>query len=98
MARVAANAFLLKGLRGHIGKEIVFKKYGNKTVVTRYPDMSNVKPSELQKKEQSRFARAVAYAQNINRNPALKAEYKTKVKKGQTVYHFAISEYLKNND
>ena len=49
MARVAANAFLLKGLRGHIGKEIVFKKYGNKTVVTRYPDMSNVKPSVRRK-------------------------------------------------
>ena len=98
MARVAANAFLLKGLRGSIGKEIVFKKYGNKTVVTRYPDMSNVKPSELQKQRQRRFAKAVAYVQNINRNPALKAEYKAKVKKGQTVYHFAISEYLKNND
>jgi hypothetical protein len=55
---------------GGIGKQLVFKQYKDKTVVTSYPDMSNVKPSKLQKQKRSLFAEAVAYAQNINRNPA----------------------------
>ncbi len=88
---------ILSGLRGQIGKKIVFKKYGKKTVVTKYPDMSNVQPSELQVAKRKLFAEAVAYARNINNNPVLKAEYKKKVKKGQRVYHYAIKEYLRNN-
>jgi hypothetical protein len=87
---------LTHGLRGQMGKQLVFKQYGKKTVVSRYPDMSNVTPSSLQKERRSRFKDAVAYAQGINNDPVLKAIYKKKVKKGQTVYHFAIKEYLQD--
>jgi hypothetical protein len=84
-----------KGLRGQIGKELVFKKYGKKTIVTRYPDMSKVKPSTLQKKGRKRFAEAVAYARTILHTPRLKAAYQKKVRKGQDVYHYALQEFLK---
>jgi hypothetical protein len=84
-----------KGLRGQIGKQLVFKQYGNKTVVAKYPDMSHIQPSPQQQEKRSRFAEAVAYAQNILRTPALKAAYALKVKKGQSVYHFALQEFLK---
>ena len=60
---------LLHGLRGATGKQLVFKKYGNKTVVSRYPNMKKVVPSERQKEQQAQFAEAVAYAKAINRNP-----------------------------
>jgi hypothetical protein len=73
----------------------VVKRYGNKTVITAYPDMSGVKPSKLRKVKRKVFADAVAYAQAINNDPVKKALYKKKVKKGQTVYHYAIKEYLK---
>lgn len=92
MAR--ANSFVLHKMRGRIGKDIVVKQYGNKTVVTKYPDMSNIKPSKLQKVKRSRFAEAVKYAQKIIRNPELKAQYKKKVNRGQSVYHYAIGEFL----
>ncbi|MDQ2752375.1 MAG: hypothetical protein M3R72_05065 [Bacteroidota bacterium] len=85
---------LFENLRGGIGKQLVFKKYRDKTVVTGYPDMSQVKPSEQQKEERKRFAEAVAYAVAISRNPQQKAEYRKKVKRGETVYHFALKEYL----
>jgi len=94
MARVHTN-LLLHGLRGQIGKTIVVKKYGKKTVVTKYPDMSKVKPSRLQKKLRNRFADAVAYAQSINNDPTKKAKYKKKARKGQSVYHYALKEFLK---
>jgi hypothetical protein len=86
---------LTHGLRGQIGKQLVFKQYGKKTVVTKYPDMSNVKPSSKQKKMRWSFQKAVAYAQAINNDPVKKALYAKKVKKGQTVYHYAIKEFMK---
>jgi hypothetical protein len=34
------NNLLLKELSGQIGKQLVFKRYGDKIVVSKYPDMS----------------------------------------------------------
>ncbi len=82
-------------LRGQLGKQLVFKRYGKKTVVTSYPDMSKVKPSKKQKQQRNLFKEAVAYAQAINNDPVKKAVYAQKVKKGQSVYHYAIQEYRK---
>lgn len=95
MAR--ANSIIANGLSGQIGKQLVYRQYGNKTVVSRYPDMSNIKPSKKQKAKRSRFAKAVAYAQSILRDPAKKAAYLKKTPKDQQVYHFAMKEYLSNN-
>src|SRR4051812_15608074 len=92
MARLSKT--LLDNVSGGIGKEVVFKQYKDKKVVTGYPDMRNVKPSKQQKQQRSLFADAVAYAQNINRNPEKKAAYLKKVQSGESVYHFAVKEYL----
>ena len=85
---------LLNDISGALGKQIVVKQYAFGTVVSAYPDMSRVKPSKLQQYKQSVFAKAVAYAQSILRNPAKKKEYAKKLKKGQRVYNAAIKEYL----
>lgn len=92
MARIDSK--LLQNLRGGVGKQLIFKQYGDKTVVTSYPDMSRVKPSEQQKKGRKLFAEAVAYARAINRNPEQKAAYAKKLKPGESVYRFALKEYL----
>ena len=86
---------IVKKLSGTVGKQLVFKQYGKATVVTAYPDMSRVKPSKLQKQKRSLFADAVKYAQAIAKDEKQKALYKKKVKKGQSVYHCALSEFLK---
>ena len=93
----ASNSFLLQGTSGAIGKQVVAKHYGKRTVLSKYPDMSGIKPSKAQKAKRSLFAKAVAYAQKINNSASLKEAYKKKVKKGKTVYHTAIKEYLKNH-
>lgn len=89
------RSLLLRHVRGQIGKQIVIKQYGKKTVITAYPNMSGIKPSKLQKQKRSKFSDAVAYAQSIIRDPLLKAAYAKKLKKGQRVYNAAIKEFLR---
>jgi hypothetical protein len=84
-------------MRGSIGKQIVVKQYGNKTVITAYPDMSKVKPSKLQKLKRKKFAAAIEYARSIVNDPVKKAAYAKKLKKGARVYHAAIKEFLSKN-
>lgn len=91
MARLRNNHL---PIQGKIGTQIVLKQYGDKTVVTAYPDMSQVKPSPLQKDCRSVFKEAIAYAKGICNQPDLKRQYQDKVPAGRSVYHFAISEYM----
>ena len=92
MARLSNK--LLQQISGSIGKQLVFKQYGDKTVVTIYPNMSRVKPSKQQKESRKLFAEAVASAKAINRNPEQKAAYQQKIQPGESVYHYALKEYL----
>lgn len=94
MARTTANS-LLKNISGQVGKQLVFKQYADKTVVTKYPDMSRVEASPGQKNNRSLFKEAVAYAREINADPHLKQQYTKKTRAGESVYHYAFKEYLK---
>ncbi|CAF3935589.1 unnamed protein product [Rotaria sp. Silwood1] len=85
---------LLSGFSGKIGKDFVIKQYKEKTVVSKFPDMSNVVPTKKQKKYQTKFAKAVAFAQNINNTPALKAEWQLKTPEGKTVFNTALKWYM----
>ena len=93
MAR--SKNLMLEGMSGAFGKQMVIKQYEYGTVVSRYPDMSGVKPSREQKQRRNRFKEAVAYAKGILNDPKKHAAYKKSLKKGETVYHKAIKEYLK---
>ncbi|OLY91129.1 hypothetical protein SAMN05444008_11817 [Cnuella takakiae] len=93
MARLIPNS-PLAGLSGTLGKQIVFKQYAHGTVVSKYPDMSRVKPSPLQLVYRQRLKEATAYAQRINRDPVLRAEYAKGLKAGESVFHKAKKEYL----
>ena len=83
----------LAGISGLIGP-IIIKQYADKTVVTARPNMRKVKRSKEQKTNSSAFAEAVAYARRIVRDPKKKQEFAKKLKKGASVYHAAISEWL----
>jgi hypothetical protein len=96
MARLTENS-ALKKISGQLGKQLVLKQYGDRTVITQYPDMSRIKPSALQKHKRNVFKEAVAYAKDISRNPDLKKKYLKKTKQGESVYHYALKEYLKKN-
>jgi hypothetical protein len=92
MAQIKEN-IILKGLSGRVGKNLVFKHYGNKTVVSAYPDMSKVKLSAKQKKENKRFRKAMAYARSQMSDPESKAAYKAKATGLQKPHNVAIADF-----
>lgn len=74
--------------------DIVIKKYGDKTVVSKYPDMSNIIPSGSQKEKRNRFADAVAYAKTINNSTILRNDFLKRVGMVKSVYQSALKEFL----
>ena len=86
--------FHLQLVRGAIGKQFVIKHYGKRVIMTKFPDMTKIKPSEKQVECRQLFALAVAYAKHINDNAELKQQYQARIKKGRDVYRSAIQEYL----
>ncbi len=82
-----------KSNKSKIG-DIVIKQYGDKTVVSKYPDMSNIIPSDSQIKKRSRFAEAVAYAKTINSSPILRADFIKRKGEVKSVYQSALKEFL----
>ena len=93
MAHAKEN-FLLKGIRGNIGKELVFKQYASGTVIGLYPRKSKKKRTELQLLYNNRFKESVKYAKAILANRELKKKYEAKAKKnGRRPYNYAMSEY-----
>ena len=95
MADVSEN-LVLNGTKGAVGKEYVLRTRGKKTFRSKYPDMSNIVPSEKQTGRRYRFRMAMKYAQTINNDPGLKAAYSVH-KEEQTVYHAAIQDYMRGN-
>jgi hypothetical protein len=80
MARFNNNLLLIR-LRGKIADGIIVKQYDYGTVISKMPDMSRVKKTELQKLYQGKFAKAVAYAQSIIRHRKKKSAYAKKLSK-----------------
>lgn len=92
MARVKKN-IITQGLSGKIGKRLVFKNYGNVTVVSAYPDMSRVKLSVRQKQENKRFKDAMDYARKQMADPIAKAAYKSRATGLQKPHNIAIADF-----
>jgi len=93
MARLKENS-LLNALQGALGKEIVFKQYADKVVVTVYPRVSKKKASERQKLQRAKISEANAYASRAKRDPQLRAEYEKKLGPGESVFHKAKKEFF----
>ena len=66
-----------KGYRGMIGGTLVFKKWGENTVVAAAPERGSKAPSMNQLAHQNRFRLASFYAKRTMFDAALLAEYRT---------------------
>jgi hypothetical protein len=88
---------LLKQLSGHLDKLIVFKQYGDTTVVGKYPDMSRRKLSEKQKQVNENMADATYRALGIIGNEELRnaAQIRLNVTRNK-LYTALIKEHFKN--
>lgn len=92
MAHVHQNT-IAKGLRGRVG-DLIYKQYGDKTVVTRVPQFSGAW-SKRQIAARRRFGRASRYATEVQRDPARLAIYARVARKRKlTVRATAIADFL----
>ncbi|MBO9198911.1 MULTISPECIES: hypothetical protein [Niastella] len=92
-----SNSVLLRLLSGQMNKEICFKQYGDKTVVSKYPDMSGRVLSAKQKEMQERMFEANAVAKSIlaDEELAKDAQVRLNVTRNK-LYTALIKEYFKS--
>lgn len=69
MAKVKLNP-ILEQIRGQVG-DLVFKRYGDETIISRKPDMSDLEPSAAQLAAQNRFRQAALYGKMVTLAPAV---------------------------
>ena len=88
---------IFKNVSGHIGKQIVFKQYGGKTVVSKYPDMSKRKLSVKQLRVNETMQEAHYEAKRILADEELRtaAQVRLNVTRNK-LYTSLIKEYFKN--
>jgi disulfide oxidoreductase YuzD len=93
---------LLKMMSGHLGKQLVIRQYGDKTVVSKYPDMSRRKLSAKQKQVNKTMIEANVFAKKIMINDKLRNEAQLRLNvKRNKLYTSLIKEYFnkaKNKD
>ena len=95
MAIVKGNPFV-QNASGTIGKELVFKKYYDKTVISKMPDMSKRILSEKQIESNERLRMANLYAKFIYKTEEgkLAARIRLKLPAHKSLFHALVKEYL----
>ena len=96
--KVTGQNALLKGVSGKFGNQLVVRQRKGSIVIASIPNKSTKPPTKARKKGMSRFKRAVIFARQVIANPALLSLYEIRVKPNQTVYHAAISAYMRSED
>jgi hypothetical protein len=88
---------IFKTVSGHLGKQVVFKQYGNKTVVSKYPDMSNRKlsPKQIRNNEIMEEANDAAKTILADDKLSMAAQVRLNVTRNK-LYTSLIREYFKN--
>jgi hypothetical protein len=95
MANVSDN-LLVRGARGNVGKQFVYRHHGNDTHIVRMPRVDkNAVATEKQEKTRDLFGSASLYAQGAMSSPELKKEYQKKSRPGMSAQNIALRDYLK---
>jgi hypothetical protein len=95
MAKVTEN-LLVRGARGNVGKQYVYKKRGDETHIAKMPAIDkNATVTDKQEGVRDLFAAAAAYAKGAISLPDLKKDYAKKAASGKSAYNIAFRDYLK---
>jgi len=95
MANVNEN-LLVRGARGNVGKQFVYRKHGDNTTIARMPSINkDAVPSAKQTENRELFADAASYAQGVMSSADLKKEYEKKATPGKTAFNIAFRDFLK---
>ena len=82
-----------KGLSGQIGKQLVFKAKGGKTIVSAYTEPEKKKGTELQNLFRDCFRKAQKRASRDRRKFEIIEACTPYLKEGQSLYHFLMGLY-----
>jgi hypothetical protein len=95
MAIVTNNPFV-QNASGTVGKLLVFKRYYDKTVISKMPDMSRRVLSEKQIESNERLRMANLYAKFMYKTEEgkLKARIRLKLPAHKSLFHALVKEYL----
>ena len=90
---------IFEEIQGTIFDVVLKRTTQGRLIVTKRPDMSNVKWSKAQKKYRERFKQAIAYAKAAMADPKVRKVYeKMAAKENRQPFRVAVSDYLKGND
>ncbi len=96
--KVTGQNAILKGVSGKYGDQLVIRQRKGTIVIASIPKKSSKPPTIARKKRMSKFKRAVIFAQHVKADPSLLSIYDIRVKRNQTVYHAAISAYMRSDN
>ena len=90
------NNPFLQNASGTVGRMIVYKRYHDKTVVSKMPDMSKRILSEKQKESNERMRLATIYAKYMYRTEEgkVKARIRLKLPAHKSLFHALVKEHL----
>ncbi len=93
------NNPLFQQVSGTVGKQVVYKKYYDKTVISKMPDMSKRVLSEKQVESNGRMKLANTYAKYIYRTEEgkVKARIRLKLPAHKSLFHALVKEHLDLN-
>jgi hypothetical protein len=92
-----SGSLIMQKMSGQLGKELVFKQYGDKTVVTKYPNMSRRVLSEKQLRINEIMADANYHAKGILANEDLRNAAQIRLNTTRKkLYTALIKEYFKD--
>jgi hypothetical protein len=98
-AMAISENFLLKKLSGHIGRQLVVKQYGDKTVISKFPDMSRRKLSPKQLAVNEKMKEANVQAKRIMADDELRKEAQVRLNVTRNkLYTSLIKEYFTQAD
>ena len=87
----------MTGLSGSLGKQVVFRRVGNKTFVSAYPDFSSRKLSAKQKRTNQLMREANQQAKAIIADPKRRNAAQVRLNvPGNKLYFSLVGEYLRN--
>lgn len=87
----------LAGFRGHIERTVVVRQdQWGRTILSAFPDMSNIKPSEKQKSQRLSFKEVQIKALELLKDPSVKAYYKSLCQGGQRPHNILISKLFRS--
>jgi hypothetical protein len=91
----AESRSIAGALKGSVGKELVFREWDGKIVVSKY-SASNVEATPAQAKTRENFSLASRFAKSVLKNPdnGLAEAYAAALKPRQNVYSRALEDFM----